>query len=69
MDANGTALPLTNEHLYQVLQYGTNQRDQAKVKISTRSLESWEREEGFYPMLQVCIRYFSILTQGSTNGT
>jgi hypothetical protein len=48
------ANPLTEGILFHVLRSASSS-DQTQVQTGTKQLQQWEKTQGFYPLLQVCI--------------
>lgn len=61
IEVPGEANPLTAQNLFNSLAAAASAVQQ-QVQIGTQQLQHWEKQDGFYPLLQVCrcsMLYFS----------
>jgi hypothetical protein len=53
IEVPGEANPLTAQNLFNSLAAAASSVQQ-QVQIGTQQLQHWEKQDGFYPLLQVC---------------
>jgi hypothetical protein len=51
----GEANPLTVQNLFNALISAASSTQQ-QVQIGTQQLQNWEKQDGYYPLLQVSVR-------------